>query len=117
MKVMIRKVLVYIYICHFAKVYVRFVDVIKELESFNIAVDVVDPMASPEEVRREYDLDLVATPKPNGYDAVIVAVNHKPYRDFQEVDFESLMRDDKGVLVDLKGLFRNHIERLAYWSL
>ncbi len=95
----------------------KVVDVIKELESFNIAVDVVDPMASPEEVKREYDLDLVATPKANGYDAVIVAVNHKPYRDFQEVDFESLMRDDKGVLVDLKGLFRNHIERLAYWSL
>jgi len=95
----------------------KVVDVIRELESYNITVDVVDPMADPAQVKHEYDLDLISEPKANGYDAVIVAVNHAPYRTFKETDFEALMSDDKGVLVDLKGLFRNDIKRLTYWSL
>ena len=95
----------------------KVVDVIRELESYNITVDVVDPMADPAQVKHEYDLDLISEPKANGYDAVIVAVNHAPYRTFKETDFEALMCDDKGVLVDLKGLFRNDIKRLTYWSL
>lgn len=92
-------------------------DVVRELKSFNIAVDIVDPMAHPDEVQREYDLELITKPKTKGYDAIIVAVNHERYRGFTEADFERLMRDDKGVLIDLKGLFRNQIQNLAYWSL
>jgi UDP-N-acetyl-D-galactosamine dehydrogenase len=95
----------------------KVVDVVRELKSFNIAVDIVDPMAHPDEVQREYDLELITKPKTKGYDAIIVAVNHERYRDFTEADFERLMRDDKGVLIDLKGLFRNQIQNLAYWSL
>ncbi len=34
-----------------------------------------------------------------------------------ESDFQALMRDDRGVLVDLKGLFRGQIHHLTYWSL
>jgi hypothetical protein len=35
----------------------------------------------------------------------------------KETDFQALMRDDRGVLVDLKGLFRGQIQHLTYWSL
>ena len=34
-----------------------------------------------------------------------------------ESDFEKMMKDDKGVFVDVKGIFRNKIEKLEYWSL
>jgi hypothetical protein len=34
----------------------------------------------------------------------------------KESDFLDLM-DDKGVLVDVKGLYRKHIKSLTYWSL
>jgi hypothetical protein len=34
-----------------------------------------------------------------------------------EEDFEALMKDDKGVIADLKGLLRGQIKRLNYWSL
>ncbi|MGY8941702.1 MAG: nucleotide sugar dehydrogenase [Flavobacteriales bacterium] len=95
----------------------KVVDVIHELQSYNIEVDVVDPMASPTEVKREYDLTLKEAPDAGAYDAVIIAVNHAPYRNMSETDFEALMRDEKGVLIDLKGLYRNSIKRLTYWSL
>ena len=95
----------------------KVVDVIHELQSYNIEVDVVDPMASPTEVKREYDLTLKEAPDAGAYDAVIIAVNHAPYRNMSEKDFEALMRDEKGVLIDLKGLYRNSIKRLTYWSL
>jgi len=95
----------------------KVVDVIHELQSYNIEVDVVDPMASSTEVESEYDLTLKEAPDAGAYDAVIIAVNHAPYRNMSESDFEALMRDEKGVLIDLKGLYRNSIKRLTYWSL
>ena len=41
----------------------KVIDVVRELESFNVKVDVLDPKADAAEVRREYDLELVDTPR------------------------------------------------------
>ncbi len=95
----------------------KVVDVIKELQSYNIEVDVVDPYASAKEVDREYGLALKDAPEPGAYDAVILAVAHEPYRAMSEADFSNLMRLDNGVFADLKGLFRGKIHALEYWSL
>ncbi len=95
----------------------KVVDVIRELESFNVTVDVIDPHAVPEEVHHEYGIDLTPEPAVGAYDAVIVAVNHAPYRAMKEADFRALMRDEQGVLVDLKGIFANQIQSMTYWSL
>ena len=95
----------------------KVVDVIRELESYNITVDVVDPYASAKEVDREYGLALKDAPEPGAYDAVILAVAHEPYRAMSEADFSNLMRLDNGVFADLKGLFRGKIHALEYWSL
>jgi len=95
----------------------KVVDVVREIQSFNVQVDVADPQASPKEVKHEYDLDLVAEPQAGAYDAVVVAVNHKEYQTLTEPDFRAFMKDDEGVLVDIKGIFRNNIEHLTYWSL
>jgi UDP-N-acetyl-D-galactosamine dehydrogenase len=95
----------------------KVVDVIRELKSYNIEVDVVDPFASPSEVAHEYGFELTEKPAIGQYDAVVLAVSHEPYREMDEAAFEALMKDDKGVLADLKGLLRGQIERLNYWSL
>ena len=95
----------------------KVVDVIRELQSYSIAVDIIDPFANPAEVAQEYGFDLTEKPTAGVYDAVILAVSHEPYRGMTETDFEALMKDDKGVLADLKGLLRGQIERLNYWSL
>ncbi len=93
----------------------KVVDVVNELKSFSLEVDVVDPHASKKEVKEEYNFDLIENPG-KGYDAVIVAVNHKEYMDMTEGDFQQFLKDD-AVFVDIKGVFRNKIKSLSYWSL
>ncbi len=93
----------------------KVVDLIRELESYNVKVDVVDSFADAEEVKEEYGVQLSAAP--NGkYDAVIVAVNHHQYTDKSEKDFIELS-NEKGILIDLKGIYRGKISELEYWSL
>ena len=93
----------------------KVIDVIKELQDYTVSVDVVDAWADPAEVKEEYAVELIS--EPNGkYDAVVVAVNHKQYKDLTEDYFHSLTGDD-GVLVDVKGIYRGKINKLAYWSL
>lgn len=90
-------------------------DVINELMSFSVNVDVVDPFANAEEVKHEYGFGLVKEPT-GKYDAVIVAVNHKNYVKLEESYFQSISTNP-GVLVDLKGAFKGKIKSLKYWSL
>jgi UDP-N-acetyl-D-galactosamine dehydrogenase len=90
-------------------------DIINELESYKVIVDVVDPYAVPKEVHEEYGVTI--SEKPNGkYDAIIVAVNHKQYIDLDEKYFKSLS-NNKGILIDVKGIFKDKIHDLIYWSL
>lgn len=90
-------------------------DVIRELESFAVNVDVVDPHADSDQVFEEYGYRLVPEAG-KGYDAVIVAVNHREYAAMGPQDFKDLMTD-KGILVDIKGLFRGKMNGIDYWSL
>jgi len=95
----------------------KVVDVIRELESFNVKVDVIDPHADSKEFANEYELNLAKKAEQGAYDAVILAVNHSEYLNFTEDYFRSLMRDDKGVFIDIKGVCRGKIQTLSYWSL
>lgn len=94
----------------------KVIDVISELKSFQVHVDIIDPHASSEEMQHEYGVGLIERPS-NDYDAVIVAVNHKAYKEMTESDFCELLKDGKGVFVDVKGIFKGKIEHLDYWSL
>jgi UDP-N-acetyl-D-glucosamine/UDP-N-acetyl-D-galactosamine dehydrogenase len=90
-------------------------DMVLELRAFNIQVDVIDPHASHEEIAHEYGFEL--SEKPSGdYDAVILAVAHQEYKNMQESDFQKLCRED-AVFIDVKGIFREKIKQMAYWSL
>ena len=95
----------------------KVVDVIRELKSYNIEVDVVDPYANSDDVEHEYGYRLTKEPKSGAYDAIVLAVAHDPYREMSESDFMGLMRNQNGVFADLKGLFRKDIQQLEYWSL
>ncbi|MFU8843066.1 MAG: nucleotide sugar dehydrogenase [Bacteroidales bacterium] len=90
-------------------------DVVNELKSYGVDVDVVDPFASPKEVKHEYGFDLIPKPK-NDYDAVIVAVAHDQYTKFSEDYFLNLCVE-KPILFDLRGTYKGMIEKMAYWSL
>lgn len=91
-------------------------DVINELKSYSIDVHVADAYADSDELNHEYGFELV-TENGNDYDAIVVAVNHKPYLGYTEADFKNMLKDGKGVLADLKGIYRGKIKDLTYWSL
>lgn len=93
----------------------KVVDTVRELKSFSVHVDVIDPYASAKEVSQEYNYELCD--KPEGkYDAVIVAVNHKEYAALPESYFKEIL-SDKAIFVDLKGIYRGKISAFEYWSL
>ena len=91
-------------------------DVVKELRSFMVDVEVADPYADSAELEEEYGFGLSEI-KDGAYDAVIVAVNHDEYVNMPEATFRKMMTDSKGIFVDVKGTFRGKINELTYWSL
>ncbi len=91
-------------------------DVICELKSYGVNVDVTDPYADKDELKEEYDFTLVDKVS-DDYDAVIVAVNHEPFIKLVEADFKAMMKNTKEpILVDIKGIYRNKIKDISYWS-
>ena len=93
----------------------KVVDIINELRDFGCDVDVVDPHADSDEVQKEYGFRLVEKPRDN-YDAVVVAVAHDEYKNLDDKYFKG-MTYDHAVLVDIKGIYRDKIHSLKYWSL
>ena len=90
-------------------------DVIKELKSYSLNVDVVDPHADSEELKHEYGFEL-ANELAGDYDAVIVTVPHNDYKAHDDNYFGSITKDG-AMVADLKGIYRNKISNRAYWSL
>jgi UDP-N-acetyl-D-galactosamine dehydrogenase len=90
-------------------------DVINELKTFNIQVDVIDPCADSKELKHEYGFELTEK-LANDYDAIIVAVNHKEYKYLDEAYFSKIIGKD-AVFFDIKGIFRNKIKQMHYLSL
>ena len=94
----------------------KVIDIVNELISFQVHVDLIDPHASSDEMLHEYGVGLIKNPTAD-YDAIIVAVNHKEYKTYKEEDFKKLLKDQKGLFVDVKGIFKGKINDLEYWSL
>ncbi len=93
----------------------KVVDVYRELLSYGVKVDVVDPHADPEEVKEEYKFDMVKEPA-NDYDVIIAAVSHDKYLNLNE-DYFSSITTQNSLFVDIKGVYRSKINNLEYWSL
>lgn len=89
--------------------------VIKELQNFSLNVDVTDPYASSEELQHEYGFSLCESLKEK-YDAIILAVPHTEYKNLDE-DYFISHTNENAILADLKGILRNKISKLKYWSL
>ncbi len=80
----------------------RAIDIVEELKSYSINVDVFDPWASPEEVKSEYGIGLISNKDEiiKKYDGIIIAVSHK---EFKELDLNDFVKKDH-VKFDVKGM-------------
>ncbi len=90
-------------------------DVVKELTSYGVQVEVTDPRADSSELKHEYGFELIKEIGKD-YDAVIVAVNHREYADKDEAWFKSILSSE-GILIDIKGMYNKKIKDINYWSL
>jgi UDP-N-acetyl-D-glucosamine/UDP-N-acetyl-D-galactosamine dehydrogenase len=90
-------------------------DVVRELKSYGVMVEIVDPYASNEEFEKEYGFIISSKPGIN-YDAIVLAVAHLEYSSLTENYFRSLLAE-KGIFMDVKGIFRKKINSLTYMSL
>jgi len=76
----------------------RVIDIINELNSFGLKVDVYDPWASADEVWHEYGIKILTNIEGlNKYEGVIAAVGHKEFLD--------LKIEEAKVFYDVKGIF------------
>ena len=90
-------------------------DLIKELMDYSINVHVIDPHASPNEVAHEYKISMVDEVSDN-YDAVIVSVAHKEYKNLEIPYFKSIMNNSP-ILFDLKAVFPKRADGISIWRL
>lgn len=76
----------------------RAIDVIRELQSFGADVEVYDPHADAQEVKHEYNLNLI-TALNKVYSAIVLAVSHTEFKDLNW----SVIRNAKTIVYDVKG--------------
>jgi UDP-N-acetyl-D-galactosamine dehydrogenase len=78
----------------------RVIDIYEELTQFGLEVEVYDPWADKYDVKEEYDIELVLQVS-GTYDAVIVAVSHSEFNNF---DLKSIS-NSQSVVYDIKCLW------------
>lgn len=76
----------------------KIIDVYNELVSYGTNVDVFDPVADKNEVKKELKIDLIMDYRIKKYSAVVLAVAHN---DFKSIDFKK-MKNDQAVIFDVK---------------
>lgn len=81
----------------------RVVDIIDELDSYGLNVQVFDPMASHEEAMHEYGINLLQREQLSPADAVVLAVPHREFLDQGWGLIEALLEGGSGVVMDVKG--------------
>lgn len=86
----------------------KVIDIKKELEDFGINVDVFDDNADPNQVKEEYQIDLVPSINTKNYKALILAVAHDT---FKRIDFEPYLSKTITIF-DVKGILDNSLEKI-----
>jgi UDP-N-acetyl-D-galactosamine dehydrogenase len=80
----------------------RVVDIVRELESFGLQVQMHDPLASPEDAKHEYGLIITELDALRPADAVILAVGHGSYVEGGWPLVERLLIGGSGLVLDIK---------------
>jgi UDP-N-acetyl-D-glucosamine/UDP-N-acetyl-D-galactosamine dehydrogenase len=94
-------------------------DIVAELQSLGLGVQVHDPLADPREVAREYGIELVAVEGLRPADAVIFAVAHEPFVRGGWPLVQGLLKDGSGVVLDVKSKLDRgqRPEQIELWRL
>jgi UDP-N-acetyl-D-galactosamine dehydrogenase len=78
----------------------KVIDIVHELETYGIQVDIHDPWANEKEVQHEYGVKCSKTIPEGNYEAAILAVAHK---EFMSIDLMDIVQKS-GIIYDVKGV-------------
>jgi len=94
-------------------------DIVSELQTFGLSVQVHDPLADPGEVKHEYGIELVKMEALQPADAVIFAVAHESFVRGGWPLLIKLLKADGGVVLDVKSRLdrAERPERIELWRL
>ena len=81
----------------------RVVDIVHELKTYNAIIDVYDPWVDSNIAKDEYDIEMVCELKNNSYDAIVVTVAHKEFKELGAVKIKALGKK-KFIIYDTKSL-------------
>ncbi|MGJ8745195.1 nucleotide sugar dehydrogenase [Polaribacter sp.] len=84
----------------------KVLDIIKSLKEYGVQITVYDPWVHKEELAAKHQLKLIKNTPENKFDAIILAVNHK---EFKDLDYRNL-RNDKSVIYDVKNSIPTQIK-------
>ena len=79
----------------------KVVDIVDEFKEYNVNVDVFDPWCDPKEARKEYGIEIISEVNDGQYDAVVMAVGHKEFKELG-ADRIRLYGKEEAVIYDLK---------------
>lgn len=80
----------------------KVMDIIKELEKYNIKVYARDPYADLGGIKREYGIDIDTNENNEKVDGIVLAVKHKEYQDLTIDELKNMLKKDRKLVVDIK---------------
>jgi len=83
----------------------KVVDLIKELLSYSMSIDIYDPLANSEEFQSEYGLSLIEKPKESYYDLLIIPVAHNEFNEKEIVKYAN----KNSLYLDIKNIISNNV--------
>jgi UDP-N-acetyl-D-galactosamine dehydrogenase len=91
----------------------KVIDIVRQLQRYNVAVDVHDPWVDAEECEHEYGIRPIAVPQPSSYDAIVVCVAHRQFVEMGLAAIRALGKSEH-VIFDVKSMFPRELvdERL-----
>jgi len=101
----------------------KVIDIITELQEYGVHTQVIDPLALPEDIKKEYGIDLVEYNPEIKADGIIIAVNHNEFKKILTIETMTNHLsglDGNGVVMDIKSLFEPenfNQNNVLYWRL
>jgi UDP-N-acetyl-D-galactosamine dehydrogenase len=81
----------------------KVIDIVHELHDYGIACQIHDPIADPETAKELYNIDLMPWESIGGLDAIILAVAHDQFRQYQPADYHQKL-SNHSIIVDVKSV-------------
>ena len=97
----------------------KIISIKDHLTEYNCVVNITDPFADTTEAKKLFGITLIDFNKVEGYDAVILAVQHDEYKNIAKSQWKKLMKKN-GVLIDVKSAISKTVfsgDSITHWRL